>query len=102
MILIVAEFTIPLLAIMALDTALKFKKDSKLIIEKKLKYSYYIVGGCCLLLALLPSLAGDFSGMQDQTLQANGFPIDAIVEDRKSLLSSDAFRSLYLLLYPLF
>ena len=93
MILVVAEFTIPLLAIMALDTALKLKKDSKLIIEKKLKYSYYIVGGCCLLLALLPSLAGDFSGMQDQTLQANGFPIDAIVEDRKSLLSSDAFRS---------
>ena len=31
--------------------------------------------------------------MQDQTLQANGFPIDAIVEDRKTLLSSDAFRS---------
>ena len=45
MILVVAEFTIPLLAIMALDTALKFKKDSKLIIENKLKYSYYIVGG---------------------------------------------------------
>jgi len=93
MILVVAEFTIPLLAIMALDTALKLKKDSKFIIEKKLKYSYYIVGGCCLLLALLPSLAGDFTGMQDQSLQANGFPIDAIVEDRKSLLSSDAFRS---------
>ena len=93
MILVVAEFTIPLLAIMALDTALKFKKDSKLIIENKLKYSYYIVGGFCLVLALLPSLAGDFSGMQDQTLQANGFPIDAIVEDRKTLLSSDAFRS---------
>ena len=93
MILVVAEFTIPLLAIMALDTALKFKKDSKLIIENKLKYSYYIVGGFCIVLALLPSLAGDFSGMQDQSLQANGFPIDAIVEDRKSLLSSDAFRS---------
>ena len=40
-------------------------------------YSYYIVGGFCLVLALLPSLAGDFSGMQDQSLQANGFPIDA-------------------------
>ena len=33
MILVVAEFTVPLLAIIALDTALKFKKDSKLIIE---------------------------------------------------------------------
>ena len=43
MILAVAEFIYHYW--LCLDTALKFKKDSKLIIENKLKYSYYIVGG---------------------------------------------------------
>ena len=92
MILVIAEFTVPLLGFVALN---KFLSSDKLENEKEktLKLAFYIVGGITLLFALIPSLFFDFVGGQDASLEKNGWPIDALQSDRAGLLSADAWRS---------
>ena len=92
MILVVAEFTIPLLGFIALNN---FLKSDKLASEKKriLKLAFYITGGLALFFALMPSLFFNFVGAQDGILEKNGWPIDALQADRANLLSADAWRS---------
>jgi hypothetical protein len=92
MILVIAEFTIPLLGFVALNKFIKSDKSAK---EKKkpLQLAFYIVGGLTLLFALVPSMFFDFVGGQDASLEKNGWPIDAIQSDRAGLLSADAWRS---------
>ena len=113
MILVIAEFTIPLLGFIALNKFLskkdenyeadikvkdiKSEKVSHVVVKSKklrsLNLAFYIVGGLCLIFALMPSLFFDFVGGQDANLSKNGWPIDALQSDRASLLSSDAWRS---------
>jgi len=90
MILVIAEFTIPLLGFVALNKFLSTDSDEK---KKPLKLAFYIVGGLSLIFALIPSLFFDFVGGQDASLAKNGWPIDALQADRASLLSADAWRS---------
>ena len=92
MILIIAEFTIPLLGFIALN---KFLTSEASANEKKepLKLAYYIVGGITLIFALMPALFFDFVGGQDAVLAKNGWPIDALQSDRAGLLSADSWRS---------
>ena len=92
MILVIAEFTVPLLGFVALN---KFLSSDKLENEKEksLKLAFYFVGGITLLFALIPSLFFDFVGGQDASLEKNGWPIDALQSDRAGLLSADAWRS---------
>tara|TARA_B100001758_G_scaffold126664_1_gene108958 strand:- start:6100 stop:8475 length:2376 start_codon:yes stop_codon:yes gene_type:complete len=92
MILVIAEFTIPLLGFIALNKFLNTNVpiDKK---QKPLKLAFYIVGGIALLFAIIPSLFFDFVGIQDTNLEKNGWPIDAIQADRVTLLSVDAWRS---------
>ena len=97
MILIIAEFTIPLLGFIALDKFLfdkdKLIKDIKIEKIRVAKLSFYIVGGILLLFTFLPGIFFDFVGLQDAILEKNDWPIDALRSDRASLLSSDAWRS---------
>lgn len=97
MILVIAELTIPLLGILALDKIIKGKTDTR-VIKKALLYSTSIVGGLSLLFIIIPSLAGSF--ISDQELASNlpGWLTSALVIDRTALLRSDAFRSLILIL----
>jgi hypothetical protein len=90
MILVIAEFTLPLLGFVALNKFLTTDSDEK---KKPLKLAFYIVGGLSLIFALMPSLFFDFVGGQDANLAKNGWPIDALQSDRASLLSADAWRS---------
>ena len=92
MILVIAEFTVPLLGFVALN---KFLSSDKLENEKEksLKLAFYFVGGITLLFALIPSLFFDFVGGQDASLEKNGWSIDALQSDRAGLLSADAWRS---------
>ena len=105
MILVIAEFTIPLLAFLALRDIYE-KKVTKKEIYKALKWSTGIVVGTILIL-LIPGVlsfssesdAISFSRMfglqQDaQSQQVLNTLISAIEQDRASLFRTDAFRSL--------
>jgi hypothetical protein len=113
MILVVAEFTLPLLGFVALNKFLlekdedyetyskvkdvRAQKLSHVAVKSKklrsLNLAFYIVGGLSLIFALMPSLFFDFVGGQDANLAKNGWPIDALQSDRSGLLSADAWRS---------
>jgi len=90
MILVIAEFTLPLLGFVALNKFLTSDSDNK---KKPLQLAFYIVGGLTLIFALIPSLFFDFVGGQDANLAKNGWPIDALQADRAGILSADAWRS---------
>jgi hypothetical protein len=96
MAMIIAEFGIALLAILALNKFLNnigvTKEDNKEK-EKKLKLAFYMTGGITLLLAIIPSiflldfLSENELKMSDKLLK------NALSNDRESILKSDAWRS---------
>ena len=92
MILVIAEFTLPLLGFIALN---KFLISDKTEHEKKkpLQMAFYTAGGLSLFFAFMPSLFFDFVGVQDDNLRQNGWPVEALQSDRAGLLSADAWRS---------
>ena len=94
MTLVIAEFTMPLLAFLALSKLFDREEDQPGSLLKALKYSFFIVGGITLLYTLIPSLFNDFIGANDAQIESRGYPILAIQADRESMLRSDAFRSL--------
>ena len=95
MILIIAEFTVPLLAFVALNKFLTNDSNKR---ESILKNAFYITGGVTLLFALAPSIFLDFLSEKDISPIAagvntpNGF-LDSLALDRSSLLVADAWRS---------
>ena len=99
MTLVMAEFCIPLLAILGLQKAFSGEIDKK----KLLKYLYYslgIAGGISLFFAVAGSSIFDFISPSDEQYKSY-FPdwlIAAIREDRAAILSADAFRSLAFIL----
>lgn len=100
MTLVIAEFAMPLLGILALKEIFdgKIKKEQLI---KSLKYTLYIVGGVALFFSMFPGMLLDFVGPVDEQLKAMGWPDQFILtvhEDRKDLLQSDAIRSLIFVL----
>lgn len=99
MTLVMAEFCIPLLAVLGLQKVFSGEIDKK----KLLKYLYYslgIAGGISLFFALVGSSIFDFISPADEQYKSY-FPdwlIAAIREDRAAILSADAFRSLAFIL----
>lgn len=96
MILVIAEFTIPFLAFLALNKFLM--DDNKESNLNKLKNAFYITGGVTLFFALFPTMFLDFLSDKDLSPISNGVKtpdgfLDGLVADRSSLLSSDAWRS---------
>ena len=102
-ILVIAEFTIPLLAMLALKRIIEEPE----LLTKKVKYvyaSFALTGGVCLLFALFPTLFFDsfISSSEMQALQ--GLPQEHIVpltqnltEMRKAMFTSDAWRSFFII-----
>lgn len=100
MILVIAQFTIPLLGIMALSKIVNGETEQKKA-WTSLKWSAIITAGLCLIFALLPGAFFDFVGKGDEQMKTQGYPdwiITALITDRESLLRADAFRSLIFIL----
>lgn len=83
-----------ILAFLAVKELVSESVDTK----KKLKSLYIgagITGGLCLLFALIPSIAGDFSGTNDNSYGASySFLTETLPMDRMAMLGADALRSL--------
>jgi hypothetical protein len=92
MILVIAEFSIPLLGLLALRDIFNGTTSRKDIM-KGLKIALGVSGGLSLLFTLFPGLAGSFIAKYE----VGGVPpwlTPALVSDRTAMLRSDAFRSL--------
>lgn len=103
MAIFIAQFSMPALAALALGKLFQFNTIEDL--DKKLYYATGIAGGLCLIFWLLPGMAGEFTTPNDSQITGAGYPPDvtkrimsALYEDRESMVSSDAFRSLFLIL----
>ncbi|MCF8368135.1 MAG: YfhO family protein [Bacteroidales bacterium] len=99
MTLVIAEVAMPILAFVALNEIFKSSIDKKSIL-KNLTYALYIVGGFCLIFALLPGIFFDFTSPNDIQYK-QGYPewlLDAIILDRGKLMRLDALRSLSFIL----
>ena len=103
-ILVIAEFTIPLLAMMALKKVV----DEPELLKKKIKYlyaSFALTGGACLLFAIAPTLFfSDFVSSAEME-QLRQFPADQLNpllanlrEVRESIFTADAWRSFLIIL----
>lgn len=98
MTLVIAQFCIPLLGILALRDIFESAIPRKNIL-KSLKIGGGITGGLLLLVIIIPGIAGSFLNPME-----NGYPDwlkTAMVADRKELLRSDAVRSLLFILAAL-
>ena len=95
MILVIAELTIPLFAMLAFIKILKKEFETKAL-TKSLLYSLYITGGFAFVFVLIPGLFSNFSGPADERMDPS--LVNALITDRAALLRSDAFRSLIFVL----
>jgi hypothetical protein len=94
MTLVMAEFAMPFLGILALWEIVKGNIDKKEFL-KALKYSFIGLAGLIVIILLIGG-SFDMSAPVDEQLRSQGLDkiVDAIQKDRLSLLRMDAFRSL--------
>ena len=103
-ILVIAEFTIPLLAMMALK---KFLDEPELM-KPRMKFvgiSFLLTGGIALLFSMMPSLFFDSFISSSEMRALSTLPQEHIapltsnlIEMRKAVFTSDALRSFYIIL----
>ncbi|NRD22471.1 YfhO family protein [Winogradskyella litoriviva] len=96
---VILELCIPVLGIFALSRLFNdFQKDEEKL--KALLYSVAITAGLALVFLVFKSSLFDFEGLRDnQYIEAYGQAfIDAVIEDRKSLMTADTLRTLILVL----
>ena len=100
-ILVIAEFTIPLLAMLALKTLVQDYKDAK-VPMKYILISFALTGGFCLLFALMPTLFfPNYVSSAEMNALKNGLPpeylaplVANLTEMRKAMFTADCWRSL--------
>lgn len=110
-ILVIAEFTIPLLAMMALKewiglTANPSQKDGNMkVCPADFLISLALTAGSCLLMALFPSMFFDSFVSQQEVQALSQLPqehvgplMQNLTEMRKAMLTSDAWRSFFIIL----
>jgi hypothetical protein len=101
MILVIAEFAMPLLGMLALKDFFDSKRDPKKLM-KQLFIAIGITGGIALIFALIPGMFLDFTGPSDAArAKESGLPdwlMQGMREDRQSLLQMDAWRTLIFIL----
>jgi hypothetical protein len=97
MTLVIAEFCIPLLGILALRDIFNGTTSKKDIL-KGIKIAFGITGGLTLIFVLFPGLAGSFITQSEQEGQMPAWISSTLVSDRKALLRGDALRSIMFIL----
>ena len=106
-ILVVAEFTIPLLAMLGLKKFVENMGNADLRPKmfRSLLFSTAITGGLCLLFALVPTICGQcVSSSEDSMIRSQLDPTSAnmiiasISDMRAAMLKADAWRSLLIIL----
>lgn len=107
-ILVIAEFTIPLLAMLGLKKIL----DTPSILNKQIKYVYISFGltaGFCLLFALMPSVffsnfvsAQELEAMKSIPAEYQGQLIANLREMRQAIFSNDCWRSFFIIVIGTF
>ena len=115
MALVIAQLAMPLLGILALSRILRARRLAPTVaghpalqtkaaetpetadLKRKLLYAVGGTVGLCVL-AYLAGLGADFASAFDATLQQQGFPLDALREDRASLMHTDVLRSIVFIL----
>ncbi len=97
MTLVIAEFTIALLAFIALHHIITGKVTLKEI-NKGLKRALIITGGILLLFIIFPGLAGSFTTVMEREQMLPSWLTNALIADRQAMLRTDAFRSLLFIL----
>jgi len=101
MILVIAEFAMPLLGMLALKEFFDSKQDQKKLM-KQLFIAAGITAGIALIFALIPGMFLDFIGHSDAyKAKQSGLPdwlMQGIREDRQSLLQMDAWRTVIFIL----
>ena len=105
-ILVIAEFTIPLLAALALKRIV----DEPTVLTKNMKYvyaSFALTAGVALAIALMPSMMGPFvsdqerqmlSGIQGMTPDVQNMMLSSIATMRAAMVSADAWRSIIVII----
>ena len=105
-ILVIAEFTIPLLAALALKCIV----DEPTVLTKNMKYvyaSFALTAGVALAIALMPSMMGPFvsdqerqmlSGIQGMTPDVQNMMLSSIATMRGAMVSADAWRSIVIII----
>ena len=94
MALIVLQVTLPVLGFLTLDRIVKGGYDRKTFLKKS-GIAFALTGGVCLLIALVPTLAGDFTSAADAGQQ--DVLVAAFQADRIALLRQDALVSFLLI-----
>ncbi|MFP3765344.1 YfhO family protein [Prevotella intermedia] len=105
-ILVIAEFTIPLLAALALKRIV----DEPTVLTKNMKFVYAslaLTAGVALVMALMPSMMGPFiseqerqmlSGIQGMTPDVQNMMLSSIATMRAAMVSADAWRSIIIII----
>ncbi|MBP6871720.1 MAG: hypothetical protein KBC43_06910 [Bacteroidales bacterium] len=96
MTLVIAELSIPLLALVALDQLLKDPAKEKAV--KSLFMALYIVGGLLVFFLLLGTSLFSFSSPNDASQGIPDWLMPALESDRKALFRNDVVRSLIFVL----
>ncbi|MCX6245481.1 MAG: YfhO family protein [Bacteroidetes bacterium] len=96
MILVIAEFTMPLLGMLALREFFAGQQERKKLM-KNLFIAAGITGGVALIFALVPGMFLNYVGSGDASMaKQSGFPdwlMQGLRDDRQSLLQMDAWRT---------
>jgi hypothetical protein len=94
--LVIASLAVPLLATLLLRRIEQGEiPDGKL--EKGLRYATIGTGGFCLIFMVMPGLFLDFAIESDSNYNNIPGMVDALMEDRASMVRRDAFKSLLLI-----
>lgn len=93
MILVIAQFSVPLLGFIALKNALSGTVNRNALL-KGIKIAAGVTGGIILLILLFPGISGSFISQYETQLP--DWLTNAMIADRKELLKNDAVRSFLL------